>query len=224
MIRPRWSSIALVLLALLGIVAMQRQWTATERLGRTLGGDDFWEALERAKPLIKSRADAALRELDYDPSALTGLVSPTSPDPELDFGGDETWLVQYWSQPPRDRIQRTQMPGDFRVYLNAIGEIRRVERGYGNNRELLVGRDLRVDRGMTYAEVQERLGEPDQRRPLSSNESHLGDEVWIYSADASRRVTLSIYFDNHRVTTTGGKGVLGDFPLNKSLLEGLGSS
>lgn len=220
MTRYRWFAILIILAGFIGLASSRMPATVVDLLERRLRGDDFWDELKQASELIKAQADESLRTLGYDPDKLIGLAIAKAPNQEVALGGDETWLVRYWTKPPSNYPQQVTHPGELRVYLNAIGTVRRVEKGNDETRQLLTGKNLTISTGMSSKEVQERLGEPDRYRPPSRGERHLGEEVWEYEAKQSRRKKITIYFENQQVTTTSYAGLMGDFPLNKILLEG----
>jgi len=186
-------------------------------LDRALRGDQFWEDLEQAKPFIKTLANAGLRQLGYNPAVLQAATYPTA-GPE--FGGDEEWVVYYWQSSSAHADQKRAGTEDFQVYLNVEGTVRRVTKREGDQFTLLFGKDRRIERGMIYEQVRQRLGDPDRRRLPTPGERHLGDEVWLYNANSTRRTNIEVYFRNQRVTTTWTSGVPGKFPLNETLLHG----
>ena len=206
----RWLMVA-ALLGLGGVALVQLGW-----LDRALRGDQFWEALEQAKPLVKARADAALSQLGYNPAVLQAKTYPTAGP---DFGGDETWVVYYWQTPLANADQKTAGTEDFQVYLNEEGTVRRVTKREGDQFSLLFGKDRRIEREMTYEQVRQRLGEPDGHGPTPQRLRKRGDELWVYKADVSLRMTIEVYFEDGQVSALTSTGA-GHFPLNETLLHG----
>ena len=155
----------------------------------------YWDNLEKAKPLIKQRADVLLRKLSYDPAKFTAVVSPKG------GGGDEILTVKYWQTPPADYLETVVKPGDLEVYLNSRGVVKRVTQYEGETERLLYGKDERLTTGMTPEQVIERLGNPDYKGRPPRELRDMFDEMWRYKATADRAARIEVYFKNGKVSS-----------------------
>jgi len=164
---------------------------------RKLRGDEFWENIERAVPLVKARAEAILQELSYDPTQFTSHVGHGE--------GEEMWAVRYWCVPPKD-YAATLGQGDLEVYLNVRGEVKRVAKLEDGHEQLLYGKDERISNGFTPAQVRERLGEPDYIGPPRRSVRDVCDESWKYKQNTSRTMTIEVCFKDGKVCSVSYLG------------------
>ena len=151
---------------------------------------NFWDKVRAAQPHIQGEANRLLISLGYEIKDLKTKVS---------FAGEaaeEMWTVRYWY--PVEQMQRFQ--GDFEVFLDKRGEVKRAMKLVEGGEQLIYGKDERIESGMTYAEVLNRLGEPDYKGRPSRDNLRLGDELWIYKKNLQRTVRIEIYFRSSEVT------------------------
>lgn len=149
----------------------------------------YWENLEKAKSNIKARADEFLVSIGYDAREMSVVVFPKGE------GGDELWTVKYWSTPPNGYTEEVVSKGDLEVYLNYQGKVRRVMKLVNGQQVLIHGNDQRINRGMTFAQVREHLGEPDITGKPPRWARRLDFDVeWVYRSNSERRVTITVYF------------------------------
>jgi hypothetical protein len=163
-------------------------------LERKLSGQEFWDNVDKAKPLIKQRADQSLSRLGYEPSKLSFAVF-------LGGNGEEVWRVKYWSNPPKDYIDQVARHADLEVYLNNRGEIKRVVTYKEGQEQLLYGKDERIHNGMSQDQVRERLGEPDHIGPPPRWGRNMSDEEWRYNKNSNRTMRIEILFKDKKVVS-----------------------
>ena len=161
----------------------------------------YWKNLEKAKPIIKQRADQILTQLGYDPAPLAAVIFPKGQ------GVDEIWTVKYWFVDPNDYTATVIRHGDFEVYLNNQGKIRRVVKYEQGHEQLLYGKDQRIDNGMTPEQVRERLGEPDYKgSPPRYIRRDRTDEMWKYKKTPDRTVMIEVFFKDGKVSSISSFG------------------
>ncbi len=187
-----------VTLSVVGLFRPQTGWTMGW-VERKLRGDEFWENLEKAKPLIRARADALLQQLGYDPTSFTVQVG-------LGGEGEGVWEVAYWRQLPEDLVERLKQSPNILVNLNNRGEVKWAFRYDDDQAVLIYGKDERIRQGMTPQEVVERLGEPESKGLPPRKERDLGDEVWKYQKNQHRTIRIEIWFKDGKVKWYGESG------------------
>lgn len=164
-------------------------------LEKKFSGEEFFEKLRRAKPLIKQQADEALRHLGYDPSQLTSSVSPLGKDEAI-------WTVKYWYTPPEDYYMAVSRNGDLEVHLNSRGKVKRVVSYEDSKERLLYGKDERILDGMSPEQVRERLGSPDyEGSPPRYIKRAIADTMWRYNRNTNRTMRTHVYFKNGKVVS-----------------------
>lgn len=186
-----------VVITLLGLTGFQAEGLGMGWLEKKVKEHEqvYWKHLEQAKPLIKERADRILGELGYHPDTLIAVVFPKGE------GGDEIWTVKYWQTDPGNYDKRAGGRGNFEVYLNYRGMVKRVTRFENGTEQLLYGKDERIDNGMTPEQVRERLGESDYKGPPPRDLRDLADETWKYKATPDRAVRIEVFFKDGKVVS-----------------------
>ena len=121
-------------------------------------------------------------------------------------GGDKIWTAKYWFVDPKDYTATVVRHGDFEVYLNNQGKIKRVVKYQNNQEQLLHGKDERIENGMTREQVQERLGKPNYVGAAPSRERDIGDEVWKYKKNSDRTMSIEILFKEGKVVWMAREG------------------
>ena len=173
-----------------------------KRIEKLITGDsggEFWKNVEEARPIIKQRADQYLSERGH---ALTTWTSKVY----INGGGsgDEAWTVAYWKVAPENHLVQN---GDFEVYLNNQGKVRRVVKYEQGEAQLLYGKDERIEKGMTPDQVRERLGEPDYKGPPIRELRDVCDETWRYKTTADRTVRIEVCFKSGKVFSVATFGI-----------------
>lgn len=183
----------LIILLLFGTALQRETFAMGKWIEKTLTGDaggEYWKNVEKARPLIKQRADALLTELGYHPAQLIAEVY------QKGEGGDVVWTVVYWQD------SAESYHGDLEVYLNNQGKIRRVVKFEQGRERLIYGKDERLAKGMTQEEVLKRLGEPDHKGSPPRWARQLGDdELWLYKKSVDRTVSIKVYFKEGKVAS-----------------------
>ena len=157
--------------------------------------DRPWKNLDAAMPLVKQRADRLLVQLGYEPAKLAFDIVAAGV-------GEEVWTVKYWSNPPKEFVDQVAHPAEVEVYLNNRGQVKRVMKYDGQQKQLLYGKDERIVNGMTPAQVREQLGEPDLIGPPPRGIKHeIADQMWKYNANQTRTMTIQVYFKEGKVSS-----------------------
>ncbi len=163
--------------------------------------DVYWNNLEKAKPIIKQRADQILVQLGYQPTSLTADVIPRGD------GGDVVWTVKYWYVDPKEYVAKVGSHGDLEAFLNNQGKIRRVVKYEHGAEQLIYGKDERIAKGMTQDEVRARLGEPDRKGLPQRELRDLADETWTYKVSPTgRTMTIEVDFKDGKVFSFSSYG------------------
>ncbi len=165
-------------------------------LEKKLSGQDVWDAVGKATPLIKQKADTSLTQLNYNSAALLWQVFWDGEQ------SDEQWTVMYWRASKRDLDfnEKIKHP-DIKVYLNTDGFVKRVVIFEQEQERLIYGKDEDIVQGMTTDEVLARLGKPDRIGPPHPQLKNIDDEEWVYEATTIRKVQTKVGFKNRKVSS-----------------------
>lgn len=190
------TSISAILLFVPGLLEAAGISQRPDKKSTTGTSGQFWKNVEKASPLIQQRANAVLQQLGYDPHTYASHVFFAGQ-------GEEIWTVAYWHQLPELLITK----GDIEAYFNIRGEAIRVMKFEQGREQLLYGKDERILNGFTPNQVQERLGSPDSKGPPPINiKRSIADELWNYKRNATRTMTIHVYFKDGRVSSVSYLG------------------
>jgi len=193
----KYSSLVIgVFLGFYSLFALQEKVCAMGWLEKKLSGQDVWDAVGKATPLIKQKADTSLTQLNYNSAALLWQVFWDGEQ------SDEQWTVMYWRASKRDLDfnEKIKHP-DIKVYLNTDGFVKRVVIFEQEQERLIYGKDEDIVQGMTTDEVLARLGKPDRIGPPHPQLKNIDDEEWVYEATTIRKVQTKVGFKNRKVSS-----------------------